>query len=88
MSDIKTFSNFKDWALILLVGGNFATQINLNSTVNEQTKVSAVHEVILTKLESDVADLKREQRETQQEITRIKEYLKPSELKEKSTVNR
>lgn len=57
MSDIRNFSNFKDWDLILLIGGNFATQINLNATVAEQTKTTAVQEVKIQVLQSDVKEI-------------------------------
>lgn len=89
MSDISTFSNFKDWAFIILIGGNIATMVNLNRTVIDISKSDAVQESVLTGIRGEIDDLKNEQKEHDREIVKIREYIKPDEIREqRKTVNR
>lgn len=89
MADVRTFNGFKDWALVLLLGGNIAMQFNINSTVNKLATNDAVGAAMYEELKkshqelkSEFSAMKSEQRETDKEVARMQEYIRPNEVKE------
>lgn len=89
MADVKTFTGFKDWMLVILLGGNLAMQFNINSTVNMLAINDAVRAAQYEEankkqreFEGDLRSLQKDHDRQSQDIAILKEYLKPSEVRE------
>lgn len=93
MAEFKTYGGFRDWAFGILLGGNIAMQWSINATVNKLDKNDAVTTALYKELEknhmelkSEVSAMRKEQEETDKEVARIQEYLKPNETREQKKI--
>lgn len=88
MADIKTFTSFKDWLLIIMTGATLAlvgnTWYNVNYLMIQdalRSSKEAENERWKAEIKQEISSLRSDQQSTRGELNAVKEFIKPTEIR-------